>query len=108
MPNQPLRYSHCRHCGRPRPYRPLGLCWHCYYTPGVRLLHPTESKNARHRAENQADEFHGLAPLPALVCLNPPGSPEKIEAMCQRRLDRVSLFHPQDAGWEAVQREHCA
>jgi hypothetical protein len=36
----------CRHCGRRRPNRPLGLCWGCYYTPGMRALYPSTSKYA--------------------------------------------------------------
>lgn len=26
----------CRHCARAKVNRPLGLCWRCYYTPGLR------------------------------------------------------------------------
>ena len=28
----------CRHCGKSKVNRPRGLCWTCYYTPGLRML----------------------------------------------------------------------
>ncbi len=34
----------CRHCQKSHVNRPLGLCWHCYYCPGVRALYPSTSK----------------------------------------------------------------
>lgn len=34
----------CRHCNRVRANRPRGLCWGCYYKPGVRDLYPTHAK----------------------------------------------------------------
>ncbi len=37
----------CRHCQRVRSNRPRGLCWSCYYTPGVREKYPSTSKYAR-------------------------------------------------------------
>jgi hypothetical protein len=30
----------CRHCKRSPDYRPRGLCWACYYSPGVRDQYP--------------------------------------------------------------------
>ena len=29
----------CRHCSERKVTRPRGLCWKCYYTPGVRELY---------------------------------------------------------------------
>ena len=37
----------CRHCHRVESNRPRGLCWSCYYTPGVRGQYPSTSKYAR-------------------------------------------------------------
>ena len=37
----------CRHCKRVQSNRPRGLCWSCYYTPGVREKYPSTSKFAR-------------------------------------------------------------
>ncbi len=34
----------CRHCGERPANRPRGLCFQCYYLPGVRRLYPTTSK----------------------------------------------------------------
>jgi len=28
----------CRHCQKSKVNRPRGLCWSCYYRPGVREL----------------------------------------------------------------------
>lgn len=36
----------CRHCVKNRVLRPRGLCWRCYYRPGVRDLYPSTSKYA--------------------------------------------------------------
>ncbi len=30
----------CRHCHRKKVNRPRGLCWRCYYRPGVRERYP--------------------------------------------------------------------
>lgn len=36
----------CRHCQKVKPNRPRGLCWTCYYTPGVLERYPSTSKYA--------------------------------------------------------------
>ena len=36
----------CRHCLRHKVSRPRGLCWTCYYKPGVRDLYPATGKFA--------------------------------------------------------------
>jgi hypothetical protein len=36
----------CRHCNKGKVNRPRGLCWNCYYTPGVLKLYPVDSKFA--------------------------------------------------------------
>lgn len=35
----------CRHCHQAPVSRPRGLCWACYYTPGVKSLYPSTSKH---------------------------------------------------------------
>lgn len=30
----------CRHCFKKLVCRPRGLCWRCYYTPGVQANYP--------------------------------------------------------------------
>lgn len=78
----------CRHCRRFRTSRPRGLCYRCFYTPGVRDLYPP----VRHRGP--PSETHRR--LPATPCLYPPGSPEKIAAMAARLAAGEHLHHPQD------------
>lgn len=34
----------CRHCEKRNANRHRGLCWSCYYKPGVRELYPSTSK----------------------------------------------------------------
>ncbi len=43
----PTPSRRCRHCRKSSVSRPRGLCWGCYYTPGVRDLYPITSKFAR-------------------------------------------------------------
>ncbi len=84
---------HCRHCQRARVSRPRGLCWVCYYTPGIRDCYPSTSKFARHGI---ADKM-GSTPLPPSPTDAPPGSEEKIQALIQRAQLQQTLFHPDDA-----------
>lgn len=36
----------CAHCKKSHAHRPRGLCWTCYYQPGVKELYPVTSKYA--------------------------------------------------------------
>ena len=83
----------CRHCQLRLVSRPRGLCWHCYYTDGVRDRYPSTSKYSRRGVGN----FCGSAPLPPLPTDAPPGSLKKIEVMMQRAERRQTLWHPEDA-----------
>lgn len=83
----------CRHCGRRPPNRPRGLCWTCYYTPGLRDQFPPTSKFGRRGLGN----FNGDPGLPPTPTAALPGSPEKVEVLAQRARLRQSLWHPQDA-----------
>ena len=83
----------CKHCGKNKVNRPRGLCWTCYYTPGVRDQHPSTSKFARRGTGN----FTGNAPLPLAPTSALPGSPEKIEILAERARRREALWHPSDA-----------
>ena len=51
----------CKHCEKSKVNRPRGLCWSCYYTPGVKEQYPSTSKYARRGVGN----FSGNAPLAA-------------------------------------------
>ena len=89
----------CRHCGRNRVNRPRGLCWSCYYAPGVRERYPSTSKFAKRGVGNG----NGMAPLPSLPTGARPGSPEKVAVLEQRACQRQALWHPQDAPMDAEQ-----
>lgn len=87
----------CRHCGGPwTSNRPRGLCWTCYYAPGVRERYPSTSPYARRGVGN----LTGRRPLPADPTGAVPGSPEKVAAMEARAARGEQLFHPADATHE--------
>jgi hypothetical protein len=83
----------CRNCQKSNANRPRGLCWTCYYTPGVRKNFPSTSKFARRGLGN----FNGNAPLPEQPTLAPPGSQAKIMILMERAAKRQALFHPLDS-----------
>jgi hypothetical protein len=83
----------CRHCQRTQSNRPRGLCWSCYYTPGVREQYPSQSKYG----QRGLDDFYGPAARPPAPTGALPGTPEKIAILQQRALLRQSLWHPEDA-----------
>ena len=86
----------CRHCRRARVTRPRGLCWDCYYTPGVRDLYPITSKFGR-RGSGVGNRRARPAAFPTNAL---PGSLEKILVLTQRAELRQDLWHPNDATWE--------
>ena len=83
----------CRHCRKANANRPRGLCWCCYYTPGIRALYPSTSKFARRGVGN----FNGRAKLPPFATSALPGTPEKVVVLQERARLGVSLWHPLDA-----------
>jgi hypothetical protein len=83
----------CRHCQKVKSNRPRGLCWSCYYTPGVRDLFPSTSKFARRGVGN----FNRRAKLPSCPTAALPGTQEKVAVLEERALLGVSLWHPLDA-----------
>jgi hypothetical protein len=83
----------CQHCKVAMVNRPRGLCWSCYYKPGVRELYPSTSKYARRGEGNQvAEPALPDAPTQAL-----PGTPEKIAVLAERVRRKQALWHPDDA-----------
>ncbi len=82
----------CRHCGRAKVNRPRGLCWTCYYTPGVKERHPNPSKFARRGVGN----LTGNRPDPAGPTSARPGTAEKLAVLAERAKDGVNLWHPDD------------
>lgn len=83
----------CRHCNQVHSNRPRGLCWSCYYSPGVRDQYPSTSKYARRGVGN----FNGRTALPPLPTGALPGSPEKVAILAERARNHQSLWHPDDA-----------
>ncbi len=86
----------CRHCERHNVNRPRGLCWSCYYTPGVKEMYPSTSKYARRGVGN----LSGGHEAPAAPTTADPGSPEKQDVLAERAAAGLSLWHPFDARWE--------
>lgn len=85
----------CRHCHRYHTTRPRGLCWRCYYTPGVIALYPSTSKFARRGVPNKT----GAVPAPAVPVSAGPGEPEKVAELEARAGRGESLWHPRDSGY---------
>jgi hypothetical protein len=83
----------CRHCHRFKSSRPRGLCWACYYTPGIRDHYPSTSKFARRGLGN----FNGDASPADYPTDAYPGSEAKIRILMQRAGRQQSLFHPLDS-----------
>jgi hypothetical protein len=88
----------CRHCGKVRISRPRALCWICYYTVGVRDLHPPIAPTGRRGLA--LDTIKGKRPTRPTSAL--PGTPEKIEVMRARCERGEELFHPRDAQLEPL------
>jgi hypothetical protein len=82
----------CRHCQKVKSNRPRGLCWSCYYTPGIRELYPSTSKFARRGVR----DFNGRARLPEPTSALP-GTPEKVAVLELRARLGQQLWHPLDA-----------
>jgi hypothetical protein len=83
----------CRHCQEARVSRPRGLCWRCFYTPGLRDIYPLASK----LGQGGRADFYGRAPPPAFPTQALPGTPEKIALLGERARLQQSLWHPDDA-----------
>jgi hypothetical protein len=90
----------CRHCRAKPANRPRGLCWACYYTPGIQDLYP--SLCAAH-GKGVADR-NGGSEAPAQPTSARPGSAEKIAVLTERAARGQSLWHKGDAGMDGEGR----
>ncbi len=90
----------CKHCQKSKVNRPRGLCWSCYYTPGVKEQYPSTSKYARRGVGN----FNGNAPLPPEPTTAPPGTAEKMAILEMRAKLKLALWHPLDAQYDGDPR----
>lgn len=86
----------CRHCNNARANRPRGLCWSCYYRPGVKELYPIDTYVHRFQRRGVPD-FYGVPPPPTNPTSAPPGSQEKVVVLAERASLRQSLWHQADA-----------
>ncbi len=93
----------CRHCDYPKVNRPRGLCWNCYYTPGVKEQYPSTSIYAR---RGVGAGFRLNAPLPAAKTDALPGTEEKIEVLAGRAARGETLWHPGDP-YQSPGRSSC-
>ena len=83
----------CRHCKKCKVNRPLGLCWGCYYRPGIRDLYPSTSIYAN-RGVGLSQKRR---PLPEPTRARP-GTPEKVAVLEARAEAGEHLWHPRDGG----------
>lgn len=92
----------CAHCKQMIVNRPRGLCWGCYYKPGVKDMYPSTSKYAHRGHGNYGGGKRG----PRKPTKAPPGSAEKILVLERRARAALTLWHPNDsAGYEDVKKE---
>jgi hypothetical protein len=91
----------CRHCQRVRSNRPRGLCWSCYYKPGVREKYPSTSKYAR----RGVSDFNGGTVTAVQPTAAAPGTPEKVAVLEERARLGLSLWHPFDAPMDVESRK---
>lgn len=80
----------CRHCDRNIATRSRGLCWSCYYSPGVRERYPPTERS--HRGLGTGRRRLPCEPTDAI-----PGTPEKIRVLMDRAARGQELFHDDDA-----------
>lgn len=83
----------CRHCMKSKVNRPRGLCWSCYYTPGVRNLYGVSDSKFNRRGVGNTTVGISLPPNPTTA---PPASEEKLEVLEQRAAAGYALWHPDD------------
>ena len=90
----------CRHCRNPKRTvnRPRGLCWYCFYTPGVKERY----RMFVHRSE--VGKFHTGGPTQPIPTTAAPGTPEKLQVLEARARAGQHVFHPADARYEGDPR----
>lgn len=82
----------CRHCKKCNVNRPRGLCWGCYYTPGIKELYPSTSPLGR-----RGLGLGNRKPKPTTPTTHPPGTPGKAEVLRRRAERGEEMNHPKDA-----------
>lgn len=79
----------CQHCLLFPVSRSRGLCWSCFYRPGVRERYPPQG--VTHRGLGMGRRRLPCEPTDAW-----PGTPEKIQVFMQRAARGEELFHADD------------
>lgn len=90
----------CKHCKEKKVSRPRGLCWTCYYTPGVRENYLSASPKLAmclRDPDSCVLDFYGHADEPEKPTDAKPGSEEKIRILAERAAKGQSLFHKDDS-----------
>jgi hypothetical protein len=89
----------CQHCRRNKANRPRGLCWACFYTPGVRERYGWRGVGgSSQRGLGLTNAEPPPCPVPTPV---PPG-PGKVAVLAARAEAGVGLFHPDDYRGDAT------
>lgn len=87
----------CLHCRTRKVSRPRGLCWNCFYTPGLREQYQTQrSSDGKRTGRRGIANGYINPPAPVRPTEARPGSREKIQAMIERTQAGEGLWHPQD------------
>lgn len=81
----------CRSCSLAAVNRPRGLCWSCYYAPGLRESFGPMSRCGRRGIG------HGSTGLPDAPTTAAPGTPEKLAVLEARVKAGNGVWHPADA-----------
>ena len=81
----------CRHCQRNKAIRPRGLCWKCYYAPGVRDQYAPLTPAGSYALRREPTE----AELDALIAQQSAALPEwwneSADAMAKRPVPKISV-----------------
>jgi hypothetical protein len=94
----PTNPSHvCQHCLASPASRPRGLCWCCYYAPGVREQYAPVGKCGLRGVGHTGAALDTPAPTTAS-----PGSPAKVAELARRVALGQSLWHPQDQPFDEM------
>lgn len=80
----------CRACGQKKPSRPRGLCWQCFYAPGVKDRHEPVNVYGR-RGAGQKGKGGSVTPTIAA-----PRSTDRVDEMAERAAKGLPLFHRAD------------
>ena len=92
----------CRHCNRVPSNRPRGLCWSCYYRPGVRESVPVHEQVRPPRRRGPAS---AACRCPDAPTERLPGSPEKVLILMEAPASARACWHPADAPMDVESRK---